>query len=362
MPESNLLVPPGPPAPTGKTLAEIQPGIPINETTAPGDETYVHRIPTSRRGRYFLTGDVMVPAGMGGIFIPYHQSQPNLILDLNGFAIRGDDGSRAGVYVSGVHQQVIVCKGTIEGVEVGVNAPGHHFGAISRRFEKLLIRNCSADGIRLSGGNNTIRRCMVWNCGGHGIVAPTAVIDLCSVHRCAFSGFSLGGGVHVRHCMAIANGTSGFGAPDSSGSGCTFSDCLAMDNNQYGFDLKDGSIAERCLATRNKSGGFQAVGARLTRNLARRNGPDGNGTAAGILVTNSCVVEDNYCVGNERGIVATGAHNLIQRNACSGNGTNWVVASGNTANVIVAAKSPSSDEAPNGVPLGSSDPLVNYTF
>jgi hypothetical protein len=54
--------------------------------------------------------------------------------------------------------------------------------------------------------------------------------------------------------------------------------------------------------------------------------------------------------------------NLIQRNACSGNGTNWVIAAGNTANVIVAAKSPSSEEAPNGVPLGSNDPLVNYTF
>jgi hypothetical protein len=73
-------------------------------------------------------------------------------------------------------------------------------------------------------------------------------------------------------------------------------------------------------------------------------------------------MEDNYCVGNQTGVRLSGPGNLMRRNVCSGNTTNWDVADGNTGRVTVAVKSLGSNIEPDGRPLGSADPRVNYTL
>src|SRR5215469_2970325 len=71
-----VLTPPGAPGPTMKTLAQIEPRIPISTATN-----------ISNPGSYYLTTNLNVPSG-SGITI----SANNVTLDLNGFALTGNTG------------------------------------------------------------------------------------------------------------------------------------------------------------------------------------------------------------------------------------------------------------------------------
>ena len=53
--------PDGPITPTYKTLTEVEPRIPLNAETAPGDADYLFNIPKS--GSYYLTGNIKVVPG-----------------------------------------------------------------------------------------------------------------------------------------------------------------------------------------------------------------------------------------------------------------------------------------------------------
>ena len=85
------LTPPGAPAPTMKTLHEIEPSTPINATNTPGDADAVFVI--SQSGPYHLTEDVIGEVGKHGIQI----NTNNVTLDLRGFNLEGVAGSLDGV-------------------------------------------------------------------------------------------------------------------------------------------------------------------------------------------------------------------------------------------------------------------------
>src|SRR5262245_18736270 len=72
------LTPPGPPAPTFKTLEQIEPRTPI--TNLP--------ILIFQSGAYYLTTNLTAGAGGGGITI----TGDNITLDLGGFALIGVPG------------------------------------------------------------------------------------------------------------------------------------------------------------------------------------------------------------------------------------------------------------------------------
>src|SRR5678809_1013800 len=84
------LTPPGAPAPTMKTLDQLQPRIPVNATTTPGDATSVFKI--TQPGSYYLTGNIAGVAGKHGIYV----TTGNVTLDLMGFDLVGVAGSLDG--------------------------------------------------------------------------------------------------------------------------------------------------------------------------------------------------------------------------------------------------------------------------
>src|SRR5678815_4185257 len=82
-----LLTPPGTPAPTMKTLDQVEPRVAINATNTPGDTDSLFKI--TQPGSYYLTGNITGVAGKHGIAI----AASGVTVDLNGFDVAGVPGS-----------------------------------------------------------------------------------------------------------------------------------------------------------------------------------------------------------------------------------------------------------------------------
>src|SRR5262249_50177124 len=119
------LTPPGAPAPTMKTLDQVEPRIPVNATNTPGDATSVFKI--TQPGSYYLTGNLAGVSGKHGIYI----TSGNVTLDLMGFDLVGVGGSLDGIHVdnTAVSVNYTVRNGSVRnwgGNGVNVNVQGKH--------------------------------------------------------------------------------------------------------------------------------------------------------------------------------------------------------------------------------------------
>src|SRR5690349_17632222 len=77
------LTPPGPPAPSLKTLDQVEPRIPVDATHTPGNGNNVFII--NQSGSYYLTTNVVGVPSRNGISI----QADNVTLDLRGFTLFG---------------------------------------------------------------------------------------------------------------------------------------------------------------------------------------------------------------------------------------------------------------------------------
>ena len=88
------LTPPGTPAPTMKSLDQVEPRTIVNAANTPGNSANTFII--SSPGSYYLTGNLTGASGKHGISI----QADDVTLDLNGFAIiSGGGGAFRGVNV-----------------------------------------------------------------------------------------------------------------------------------------------------------------------------------------------------------------------------------------------------------------------
>ena len=97
--------PPGAPAPTMKSLDQVEPRTPVDATHTPGDSDSVFKI--TQPGSYYLTGNITGVASKHVIQI----EASNVTLDLCGFRIlsAGIDG----INVSGAQSNIAIKNGSV---------------------------------------------------------------------------------------------------------------------------------------------------------------------------------------------------------------------------------------------------------
>lgn len=352
-----LTPPGGAPAPTYKTLQEVEPRTPVDG-----------QVVLFEPGSYYLTRDLNLPLG-NAIRI----TSGDVTLDLNGFSITGpgdgptpDYGIRVDANVSG---RVTVRNGAIGGFTAGsiislttttagfvtvedVFVDGGRDGGISIAGNGAVRRaavqgfNRTGDGIQVGGrgvieqcvventagvgfflGSGTIRDCVARNCDAGGFVLERGLIAACVASNSTIgAGFLLGDNqasddsAVAEHCIAEDNAGPGFRtvgpatfiacrAVNNTGrgfqgnnNGLIFRDCAAQFNGDDGFLGGVRSVFESCVAENNAGDGFQVGSYSVLRGCIAAGGLEGfNGGAATANVYVHCVAEGTGSAGFDTG-------------------------------------------------------------
>jgi hypothetical protein len=325
------LTPPGAPAPTMKTLnqidAKLEKRTPI--TSLP--------ITITQPGSYYLTGSFDLAAGQDGIFV----SAQNVTIDLNGFTIRSFDPANTTVGIridplGSAMSDLTIRNGHIVGTVLFTSSGtfgGNGFGygiycAGSPRNVHIVdvtVSGCLNDGINIGVNSTVVESCAVSTVGGNGIVADA--VSRCTAYQCGMNGIQArtasecsgdsvqtpysGISAHVAtSCYGTGVGVGGF----SHGSGIS----ADVANNCWGYDSSvppggDGVfaiLANNCYGYNNGSG--YGVFANVANNCF---GWSNTGTGVDAVDANNCEGDSN---GAGDAIDARNAHNCD--GTCNGSG------------------------------------------
>ncbi len=368
------LVPPGPPAPTMKTLDQIEPRIAI---------TNIPCVITNS-GSYYLTGNLTCAVDTNiGILV----DADDVTIDMRGFTLYGKTGgagSGHGIYQEVGRRNLTLKNGTLAhwagsfmtryylptGVRVmgdgnrieQVTVVSNTAGLVTGRGN--LISKCQALGISQqypiaagpqnvvedcvvldsrgscalwAGQNSTLTRCVVQDnrATEYGIFASLE----CTLSSCVVEYNSTGGGLYadqncvlsdcvadgnqgngivtvtactVNRCTATGNGTNGF----ALGIAATISKSTSCANGADGISVRSGSVVEGCTANLNSGAGIVVEqGSQVRGCTSYQNG------ANGLVLPNDCQAMENTCTGNGlsgdgAGIYVTSAGCRVERNNC----------------------------------------------
>jgi hypothetical protein len=329
------LTPPGAPAPTMKTLDQVEP------------RTLIKALPftISAQGSYYLTANLVATGSGAGITI----AADNVTLDLNGFAlIGGGSGTVAGVNVPAPQKNICVRNGTVRGwTSGGVRCDN----ASNSFFEKLRVSNNTGDtsgSALIAGAGSTIRDCVAAdNPGINGIYA----INFCTVIGCTATGNGIGNGVPGMIRAGIV-----------TGSGCTVANCTANGHtDNFGIYVYDGCNVYGCSVRGNGAGIATHSGCLVLGNVCDYNGA-GDGIAT-LGVGNR--IEGNSCTGNATGIGINtyNGNNLVIRNSAHANSNhNYFMNAGNNGNFVVAPATAAVFQGNSGGTQVSTDPWANIAY
>jgi parallel beta-helix repeat protein len=350
-----LSPPSGPVTSTSKPLAEVEPRVAVNATNTPESATALHVI--SQPGSYYLTGNLTGVSGRDGILI----TASNVTLDLSGFTLTGVPGSKRGIYYTVGLQGVVIVNGTVTAWgEGGVYTTGGGYGG---RMERIHANANNGDGIVVNN-SMIVSNCSATDNTGNGIETFTsAAVTNCTASRNGNHGLATTVGGIFTDCVAYDNAGNGFTATFTSS---TIERCVASRNGGHGFSLSSNSKISFCNAYENGLNGIVvSSNCRAFSNHCTSNGQDAAG-GAGIRVNGSDNrIEGNVCNTSDRGIDVGNAGNVVIRNTCTGNGTNWLIIANNVVGPIIDRSAPASaaingNSAPDST--GSTHPNANFTF
>jgi parallel beta-helix repeat protein len=340
------LTPPGPPAPTMKSLAQIEPRTPISSIP----------ITISQPGSYFLTGNLTLPAGdngANGITI----AADNVTIDLGGFTLDGNGKIGAnGITISTAHHAIKIRNGNAQNWAQNGFDLGNSFSTV---LENLEARN-SATGIIVSGGE--VSHCIAAFNTSTGLNVSFSNVTDCGADSNPV-GFIVTGST-LRGSRASNSSDRGIDSWNSSVDGCMLqwnhwgivagnsnihhntifgcnSDGIRADNNG-GCTIADNNISGSGTSIIASGIWITTTGNRITNNNIFGTNGDGIGVANGYNM-----IDSNTCIENSGwGINISGTGNTIVRNCTLGNGGTYIIVAGNNvgpAQPAATATNPWSD-------------------
>ncbi|MHC4621562.1 MAG: right-handed parallel beta-helix repeat-containing protein [Planctomycetota bacterium] len=282
------LEPSAPPAPTMKTLDQVEPRTMIRQSDLP--------LTISKLGSYYLAENLVITTpDTNAITVDAN----GVTIDLNGFALTGPGKtvgtSGNGISCSETHSQITVKNGTVSqfrkyGVQVptdsvvtGIRADNNGERGIDASNNCLIIRNICTD----NGGATAAT-------SGYGIYAFSGCVI--SENVCAANGQSQTGSAH--------------GIKASSG--CTITNNCCYDNDggttsgsAYGIEASSGCTVTGNACYRNRAKTGDAYGISVSSNNQ--------------IIRNNCYENSVYYGGGNAHGIETGSANLISENVCSFN-------------------------------------------
>ena len=369
------LTPPGAPAPTMKTLDQIEPRTPI-----PGGN---NQFIINTAGSYSLTGHLTNSTGSA---IVINASDVNL--DLNGFVVVGSGLSPA-IEVPATQRNITIRNGTVTAY-TGISATN----TTALTIADVQCVTCN-EGI-LMGDQGQVRNASLQNHqgrvgirGGQGCVVRATTIQ---GGRC-WTPIQLGEGGLVEGCVI-----SGLGRTTSASytigiatgrrsvvRDCVVSSCGVEGNSFTGISAGDRSLIEGCNVSGNTNSSATVLAIAASFGSTVQNCVVGENSGDGIRAFGGCVVRDNTSVDNRTGILATGTGsnrldgntvtyngiginanttgNFIIRNHANNNSTNYFLISANKVGVIVnVPASAAVSGSTGGAGVGTTDPWANTSY
>ena len=362
------LSPSGVPAPTMKTLDQVEPRTPISSLP----------VTITQPGSYYVVSNLTGTSGAsGGIRI----QSDNVSIDLNGFTLYGGSANTPGIHVPFNRENITIRNGVIrDWRQVGVDARAAHQSLLEdlKAYSNgLVIANA---GLRI-GRNSTVRRCQSMGNGREGIIARQGSLVFQSmVFMNGTTGITTEADSKVLECEAKLNGQDGISVAEN----CLISACSTSSNGNHGVVIKGGSLLlsvsrgnqgcgfvlgspsapeagdsvlmEDGLAEFNGLDGIRVFGRALVkRNASQNNGAVGLGAgvyAPGPGGTNR--IEGNNLSYNDFGIRLDSTGNIVIRNSLTANATNIEFVAGNSIGELI-------DVAALGL-FTNSNPWANLTY
>ena len=221
------LTPPGAPAPTMKTLDQVEARTAID----PNQPGFAFPYTISTPGSYYLAANLAVTGGNAIVI-----GVSNVTLDLNGFTISSSASPAGGTAIApgGFLTDMAILNGHIAGsFQHGIR----YSGAISQlknvRVEGISVSGCSGDGINLSNFSSiVIDHCTVQQIGAQGIVGGSvnnSVAENCgstgitakSATNCVGGCSASGRGVYAKTAVnCVGTSATGTGLDADSATGC----------------------------------------------------------------------------------------------------------------------------------------------
>jgi len=320
--QGSLTPPAGTPAPTMKTLDEIDQSVSNVTTTvktaeprtplidgSPGVAIYPSgAIMLVQSGSYYLTTNLTVSSG-NGIFI----MSSGVTLDLNGFTIRSTSATASGAGIRIYHSNVSIFNGhIISGTVYDSTASGDQYSGsgflngiyaeklnyTNIRIHDVSVSGCDMKGIFIGSGDSLVESCTVKTVGNTGIRA--GVVNKCLADTCGGTAIY---GVQITYCRGYSTGGDGissfgtvansYGDTSSTSTSSIGIYAIRAVQNSYGYSSGGsgissyGTVANSYGYTAGTSTDSKGISASYAVQNSFGSSESGSGISSGGMVANS---------------------------------------------------------------------------